>query len=131
LLLFFFSFTNAWRLYSKCFVFYIGFLQGILLSCCLFLKGFSGIFLYLSLLVPHAFLLAPVYLFLLQQLENWHSGCLWREDGNSSDSDHAYPQKKKQMFLQILPLFFVSMLLLLLGAFLEGYLNVPLLRLFH
>lgn len=131
LLLFFFSFTNVWKLYSRCFVFYIGFLQGILLSCCLFLRGFSGIFFYLTLLVPHTFLLAPVYLFLLQQLENWHNGSLCRECGNTSEADNIFPQKKKQIFLQILPLFFATMLLLLLGAWMEGYLNVSLLRLFH
>ena len=131
LLLFFFSFTNAWWLYSRCFVFYIGFLQGVLLSCCLFLKGFSGIFFYLGLLVPHAFVLAPAYLFLLQRLEGWHHGFLWGEKGTSSRSDNSFSKKKKQMVLQILPLFFGIMILLLLGAFLEGYLNVPLLRLFH
>ena len=131
LLLFFFSFTNVWKLYSRCFVFYIGFLQGVLLSCCLFLRGFSGIFFYLSLLAPHSFLLAPLYLFLLQQLENWHSGSLYQEYSNSSETDNTFPQKKKQIFLQILPLFFGTMLFLLLGAFMEGYLNVTLLRLFH
>ena len=131
LLLFFFSFTNVWRLYSRCFVFYIGFLQGILLSCCIFLKGFSGIFFYLCLLVPHIFLLAPVYLLLLQQLEDWHNGCLCREPSGSCESDNRFPQKKKQFFMQILPLFFITLLLMLLGAFLEGYLNVPLLKVCH
>lgn len=131
LLLFFFSFTNVWKLYSRCFVFYIGFLQGILLSCCLFFKGFSGIFFYLALLVPHTFLLAPVYLFLLHQLENWHNQSFQGECSSSSDSDSLLPSKKKQNVIQILPLFFLSILLLLLGSFLEGYLNVPLLRLYH
>ncbi len=131
LLLFFFSFTNAWYIYSRCFVFYIGFLQGVLLSCCLFLKGFSGIFFYLALLVPHAFLLVPSYLFLLQRLEGWHRGVPRGENGNSSQREYSPSKKKKQMVLQILPLFFGTMILLLLGAVLEGYLNVPLLRMFR
>lgn len=130
LLLFFFSFTNAWYLYSRCFVFYIGFLQGILLSCCLFLRGFSGIFFYLALLVPHAFLLAPAYLFLLQRLEGWHRGFPQGEN-SSSRPEASFSQKKKQLVLQILPLFFVMMIVLLLGAVLEGYLNVSLLQIFH
>lgn len=131
LLLFFFSFTNVWKLYSRCFVFYIGFLQGILLSCCLFLKGFSGIFFYLALLVPHSLLLAPVYLFLLQQLEKWHCGSLYRECNSCAETENGFPQKKKQVLIQILPLFFLTLILLLFGAWMEGYLNIPLLRLFH
>lgn len=130
LLLFFFSFTNVWTLYSRLFVFYIGFLQGILLSCCLFMKGFPGIFFYTVLLVPHIFLLAPVYLFLLHHLEYWHHSSLRPPYGDSSENDSISPQKKKQVFFQILPLFFLSVIFLLAGAFLEGYLNVPLLRIY-
>lgn len=130
LLLFFFSFTNVWKLYSRCFVFYIGFLQGILLSCCLFLKGFSGIFLYATFQIPHIFLLAPLFLFLLHRLECWHNDFLYPSPESQAEPDSPFPQKKKQMILQILPLFFITIILLLLGAFLEGYLNVALLRLY-
>lgn len=131
LLLFFFSFTNVWTLYSRCFVFYIGFLQGILLSCCLFMKGFSGIFFYTALLIPHIFLLAPVYLFVLHQLEKWHNNSMHPDNNSSPEGECIFPQKKRQIFLQILPLFFLTLVFLLLGAFLEGYLNVPLLRIYH
>lgn len=129
LLLFFFSCTNVWGFFYRAFLFYIGFLQGVLLSCCLFLKGFSGILMYFAFLFPQGLLLAPFYLCYIQYLEGWHH--VWFSGKNPSEEKPLYfSEKKKQCLLQLLPLFIVSVILLFISSFLEGYVNLPLLRSF-
>lgn len=130
LLLTFFSMTNVWKLYYTGFTLYTGFSQGLLFCFCLLLNSTLGILQYFCFLLPHALLLVPVYLYFTSRLDEFHSG-LFSPDNNDASGGIFTNGKKRQLFFAKLPLFLVCILLLIVCALLEGYLNIPLLRYFH
>lgn len=130
LLLVFFAMTNVWKLYYTGFTLYTGFSQGLLFSFCLLLSSTLGVLQYLCFLLPHALLLAPVFLYLMEQLDEFHSCMFTPENGDTSGGIFS-GSKKRQLFFTKLPLFLTCILLLSICALLEGYLNIPLLKYFH
>lgn len=130
LLLCFFALTNAWRLYSISFTLYTGFTHGLLLSFCLLVNKLNGILQYLCFLLPHTLLLIPVFLLAISHLEILHSD-LFAPENNDGSHGIFGNTKKRQLLFTKLPLFFLCITLLIIGALLEGYLNVPLLKYFH
>lgn len=130
LLLCFFALTNVWRIYSAGFTLYTGFTHGLLFSFCLFINHITGILQYLCFLLPHTLLLAPIFLLTISHLEVLHNDLFALEKNDSSHGILGNP-KKRQLLFSKLPLFFLCIILLVIGALLEGYLNIPLLKYFH
>lgn len=130
LLFVFFAMTNVWKLYYTGFILYAGFSHGLLFSFCLLLSSTLGVFQYLCFLLPHALLLVPVLLYLMSQLDEFHS-CLFTPENSDTSGGIFSGSKKRQLFFTKLPLFFTCILLLAACALLEGYLNIPLLKYFH
>ena len=112
LLLWFFSFTNIWRYFYRFVCVAFGLQQGLLLSFCILLHQVMGPLHYLSFLFPQVLLLAPAYYLSLQ----------------SANTLSCCRLQKKQLLCHQLPLFFLCLALLILGCFVESYLNPILLR---
>ncbi len=127
LLLVFFALTNVWRFYYIGFTLYTGFTQGLFCSFCIILSGIAGILQYLCFLLPQMLLLAPVFIVLISHLEMLHSG-LFSPENNDSQKSLLHNSKKRQLVLSGLPFLLICILLLGVGALLEGYLNIPLLK---
>lgn len=130
LLLCFFAITNVWRIYYTGFALYTGFRHGLLFSFCLLVNHTSGILQFASFLLPQALLLAPVFLFTISHLELLHHD-LFASENNDGSSGIFRNTKKRQLLFAKLPHFLIAILLLIGCAFLEGYLNVPLLKYCH
>lgn len=130
LLLAFFSFTNAWRLCCSGYMLYTGFTQGLFFAFCLLLKGAGGFMQYLCFLLPQSLLLIPVFFLLIDQLDQLHSDFFTQRQ--IPEENGAFPgMQKGQLLLSKLPFLLLCIFLLVACAFLEGYLNVPLLRYYH
>lgn len=126
-LLFFFALTNVWRFYYIGFTLYTGFTQGLFCSFCVILSGTIGILQYLCFLLPQTLLLIPVFLICIIHLELLHSD-LFAPENNDSSRSLLRNAKKRQLLFSKLPLFLICIILLVISALLEGYLNIPLLK---
>lgn len=126
-LLAFFALTNVWRFYYAGFTLYTGFSQGLFCSFCMILSGAGGSLQYLLFLLPQSLLLAPVFLLCICHLEELHRNLFTAENAENSKGIFQNA-KKRQLLLSKLPFFFICIILLTVGALLEGYLNIPLLK---
>ena len=126
-LLVFFAMTNVWRFYYASFTLYTGFSQGLFCSFCMILKGAGGAFQYLLFLLPQSLLLAPVFLLCICRLEELHCNLFTTESNDSSKGIFQNAQKRQLLFSK-LPFLLICIILLIGGALLEGYLNIPLLK---
>lgn len=121
-LIVFFAFTNVWHFYYALAILYTGFSNGMLFLFCTYINGSSGILYYLGLLFPQCLLFIPFYLYALHHLELIHIE--WFENiipkNAQSSSLHT---KKGQLLLTQLPLLLLGIVLLVLCAFLESYIN--------
>lgn len=118
-LLVFFSYTNVYALYSRIFLCYTGFIQGILLSFCIHKSHFlKGVLEYVCFLFPHTLILAPFYLFSL----------LFFQKSNENLFCSNTKQQKRKLILKQFPFYLFSLCLIFAASFLEAYLNLPLLK---
>lgn len=116
LLLWMFSVTVLWTPYSILFLMYQGFLGGFFLITGMVLYGLKGMLLMLAYCMPHCFIYAPVFLYLL--LRGWHlNRRLYQYSYNKSPT-------KWKLFLEQLPAFLFLLIGLFLGCVLEAYVNV-------
>lgn len=122
ILIVFFAFTNVWHFYYALAILYTGFSNGMLFLFCTFVKGCSGVLYYLGILFPQCLLFVPFYLYALHHLDLLHIE--WFEDNTQKNTRTSFVANKKgQLLLIQLPLFLLGILLLLLGSFLESYIN--------
>lgn len=139
LLLWFFSVTNVWRYYFWSFCVYSGFCNGLLLAFCVLLSGAAGCWDFICFQLPQALLFIPAYCLAIYHCNTLHrqlSGKWDPPSGEPSGNDRAARYAKlgksigkKQLAFRQLPLFLLDGCLLLAGCLLEGYCNLPLLRL--
>lgn len=118
LLIWFFAFTNIWRYYYRLFSGYTGIQNGLLVSFCVQINGLWGITGFLCFLLPQTLLLIPAFLISFNHCEKLHENL------------HSITFPKYRLFLCEFPFFAVSLLLLLLGCFLEASFSPGLLRLY-
>ena len=117
-LLWFFAFTNIWKYYYRLFSAYIGFQNGLLLTFCVTLNGFTGIFGFVCFLLPQAFLFIPAFLIAISHCQQLHGGL------------HSITLTHHRLILCELPYFLLSAALVLLGCLVEASVNPALLRLY-
>lgn len=109
MLLFIFSMTDLWRYYCLVFSVYTGFSNGLLLFFNIAIYNFLGITTYLCCIMPQYLILVPSFLFIIMKLHRL----------NSCDDT----TQKGKLFLKQFPLFLLSLLLILIGSLVEGYIN--------
>lgn len=131
LLLVFFALTNVWRLYYIGSTIYVGFSQGLFFSFCTMTYGIGGVLQYFCFLLPQGALLVPVFLFAINRLENLHRDWFCSDTQEYRRTLSFFTPQKKQLIFHQLPFFFLCIILLLLCAVLEGYLNVPLIKAYN
>lgn len=117
-LLWFFAFTNIWKYYYRLFSAYIGFQNGLLLTFCITLNGFTGIFGFVCFLLPQALLFIPAFLIAISHCDHLHCGL------------HSITLTRHRLTLCELPYFLLSATLVLLGCLMEANINPALLRLY-
>lgn len=121
-LIVFFAFTNVWYFYYTLAILYTGFSNGMLFLFCTFVKGSSGLLYYLGILFPQCLLFIAFYLCALHHLNLLHIEWFENKAQNNAYNSSVHA-KKGQLLLWQLPLFLLGILLLVLGAFLESYIN--------
>lgn len=126
----FFSITNIWQWFQKCFIGYIALSQSILLSLCYHTNGFLGIPEYLLFLFPECLVFIPLYLYLLYHLQLFHEACSHTANPQTLFS-FFFDNEKKRILKRELPFLLCLIPLLMLGVALEVYVGLPILQAFH
>lgn len=114
LFILFFSFTSFYTPFLTFILFFCGTYFGMLFSAHIISSGINGIATIVAYLFPQVFLLLPVYYILLKS--------------GYTLSHPEFHEKKAQLFLSQLPKLFLLLCLLVLAGFLEGYVNIPFLK---
>lgn len=109
MLLFIFSMTDLWRYYCLVFSVYTGFSNGLLLFFNISIYNFAGITTYIFCIFPQYLIFVPSFLFIIMKLHKI----------NSCDDT----TQKGKLLLKQFPLFLLSILLILIGSLIEGYIN--------
>lgn len=114
LLILFFTFTSFYTPFLLIFLILCGTYFGFLSSAHILACGFDGLARLLACFFPHYLILFPVFFLLLQ-----------------SGYEVSHPEfgtAKRQVVMSHLPRFFLLCCLLVLASFLEGYVNIPFLK---
>lgn len=114
LFILFFSFTSFYTPFLTFMLFFCGTYFGMLFSAHIISSGINGLATIVAYLFPQIFLLLPVYYILLK--------CGY------TLSHPEFHEKKGQLLLSQLPKLFLLLCLLILAGFLEGYVNIPFLK---
>lgn len=110
----FFAFTSFYTPFLALLLFFCGTYFGMLFSAHVICSGMDGIANIVAYLFPQVFLLLPVYYLLLKN--------------GYSLSHPEFHEKKGQLFFSQLPKYFLLLCILILASFLEGYINIPFLK---
>lgn len=126
-LLFFFSFTNVFRIYHVFFFGYTGFSYGLFLEYCILSYGPEGILTFVCCCIPHCLILVFVYLSACTCLDALNVQ-FFQIRQSTSKRPFFLSAQKRQLFFRQLPFLLRSFLFLLLASLAEGYVNLPLLQ---
>lgn len=110
----FFAFTSFYTPFLAFILFFCGTYFGMLFSAHIICSGMDGVANIVAYLFPQVFFLLPVYYLLLK---------------NGYTLSHPeFHEKKGQLFFSQLPRYFLLLCILVLASFLEGYVNIPFLK---
>lgn len=122
----FFAFTPFFTPFFTFTLLFCGTYFGLLLSAHIMSEGIEGIATLTAYLFPQILLLLPVFYFLLKQ--GYYLSHPNAASNFEYDEGNYYHKTKKQLFFSQLPKVFLLFCLLFFASFLEGYLNIPFLK---
>lgn len=111
-MLWIFSITMIGYLYISAFVLYKGFSIGIFIATLTMIYKIKGLYIYLMYICPHYIVYIPIYTIAIMKCIQ-----IYKDVNKNGKKD------KKKIFLNTIPIILTCIVFLILGAFLEAYIN--------